>query len=280
MSFSSAVAMPRWTVLRVPVSRRSAVSGSDSRNTRSGRSVAMARTTPPITATRRSVPASDPLAWIWSTSSRRARHPSTSPSRCSRWPPRRYRVARATPRRPASDRMSSRCPAAKASTAAVKISAGIAAGAAAPPGTIARASPAPSPAPWPGLLSGPRSGRGIGDSLFRRLLEEGELVGQVAGQDVDIRDELTAADQAEVQLAKVTDQGDVQALAVGDDRHRVVRQEPGPAQVDLGVRAGDVRDGDVERRQPVQDAGGEHHPGRPGGQRGHGEVADLVDQAL
>ena len=38
MRFSSAWAVPRCTVLRVPVRMRSAVSGSDSRNTRSGRS--------------------------------------------------------------------------------------------------------------------------------------------------------------------------------------------------------------------------------------------------
>ena len=36
----------------------------------------------------------------------------------------------------------------------------------------------------------------------------------------------------------------------------------------------------VERRQPVQQAGGEHHPGGPRGQGGRREVADLVDQAL
>src|SRR6185312_17539765 len=241
MSFSSAVAMPWCTVLRAPVSRRSAVSGSDSRNARSGRSVAIARSTPPITATSRSVPAKVALACTWSTSRRRARHQSISSSRRSRLPARRYRVARATPSCWASDRMSSRCPAAKASTAAVKISAGIAAGAAAPPGTIAWASS------WPVPASGP----GIGGSLFRRLFEEVELVGQVAGQRVDVRNELAAADQAEVQLAEVADQGDVQALAVGDYRHWVVRQEPRPAQVDLGVGAGDVGDGHVERRQPV-----------------------------
>ena len=54
----------------------------------------------------------------------------------------------------------------------------------------------------------------------------------------------------------------------------------GPAQVDRHVRAGDVGDGHVERRQPVQQPGGEHHPCGPGGERGHREVADLVDQPL
>src|SRR6266704_712512 len=256
MSFSRALAMPRCTVLRLPVSRRSAVSGSDSRNARSGRSVAISRSTPPITATSRSVPASAAVAWTWSTSRWRARHQSISSSSRSRLPARRYSVARATPRRWASDRMSSRCPAAKVSTAAVKISAGIAAGGAAPPGTIARASPVASAGPLPGPATIPPSGPGIGDSLFRRLLEEGELVGQVPGQRVDVRNELAAADQAEVQLAEVADQGDVHVLSVGDHRHRVVRQEPGPAEVDLGVGTGDVRVSDVERGQPVQHAGG------------------------
>ena len=134
MSFSSALAMPRCTVLRAPVSRRSAVSGSDSRKARSGRSLAMARSTPPITATSRSVPASPALACTWSTSRRRARHQSSSSSNCSRLPARRYSVARATPRRRASDRMSSRCPATNVSTAAAKIPAGIPAGTAAPAG--------------------------------------------------------------------------------------------------------------------------------------------------
>ena len=58
-----------------------------------------------------------------------------------RLPARRYSVARAMPRRRASDRMSSRCPATNVSTAAAKIPAGIPAGTAAPAGSTTWASP-------------------------------------------------------------------------------------------------------------------------------------------
>jgi len=140
MRFSSAVAIPTWTKLWVPVRIRSAVSGSDSSSIRTGRSAPMARSTPPITALIRSVPVRSALARIWSASRRRARHHSTWSSSCSRLPTRRYKVARATPIRPASERISSRCPATKASVAAAKIGPGTMAGGPVPSGSTARIS--------------------------------------------------------------------------------------------------------------------------------------------
>jgi hypothetical protein len=81
-------------------------------------------------------------------------------------------------------------------------------------------------------------------------------VGQVAGEPVDVGDELAAADEPEVQPAEVAHHRDVQPLTVGDHRDRVVRQHLDAARIDRHVRARHVGDGDVERRQPVEQAGG------------------------
>src|SRR5262249_30566002 len=113
-----------------------------------------------------------------------------------------------------------------------------------------------------------------------RLVNDIQLLDQVAGERVDVRDEFAARDQAEVQLVKVAEQGNVQALAVGDHRHWVVGQQLRTAQVYRHVRARNVRDADIERREPVQQPGGEYDPGGARGQCRRSEAADLVHQAL
>src|SRR5450755_650478 len=52
-----------------------------------------------------------------------------------------------------------------------------------------------------------------------------ELVDEVAGQGVEVRYQLTAGDEPEMQAAAIAVDGDVQALPVGHHRHRVIRQE-------------------------------------------------------
>jgi anthranilate synthase component 2 len=56
----------------------------------------------------------------------------------------------------------------------------------------------------------------VGRALDGGLVQDLQLLDQVVGQRVDVGDEFAAGNQAEMQLAEVADQGDVQALPIGD----------------------------------------------------------------
>src|SRR5258708_27635182 len=63
----------------------------------------------------------------------------------------------------------------------------------------------------------------LGDCASRQgassLKQNVQLIGQVAGEGVAVRDELAARGQPEMQPAKVSHDGDVEALAIGDHRY-------------------------------------------------------------
>ena len=138
---------------------------------------------------------------------------------------------------------------------------------------LVRAQPGPQPALWrdhPAAKAGPRRA-----AAGRELVQ---LLAQETGHDVEVRHQLTAGDQPEVQVAAIAHHRDVEPLAVDQGRHRVVRQHLGAGVVERHVRAGNVGDEEVERVHPLhQPQLGGQSPGLVGQGR-HRELGDVGKQ--
>ena len=85
-------------------------------------------------------------------------------------------------------------------------------------------------------------------------------------------------DEPEVELAVVTHHRHVQADAVGDRRQRVVAEHQRAGRVERELRAGDVRDHDVEERRDAAGGQPRDHARRTRGDRRRDELREVLHQ--
>ena len=112
--------------------------------------------------------------------------------------------------------------------------------AARPPPTASRRSPDAQPATGAGL------------SPISRLSISSSSSPMIIGEVLEVRERVAGAGEAEVELAGVGDAGDVERVAVHQQREREQRVEPGAVEVERLRRARDVRERGAERdRRPV-----------------------------
>src|SRR5436190_2566369 len=102
-----------------------------------------------------------------------------------------------------------------------------------------------------------------------RLGQLGERLAEVLGKGLEVPEQVVVAHEAEVDAAVVAHEGDAEALVAGQRDHREGLLELPAEQVERELRAGHVRDDEVEEALPC------HQPGRLTHHRGRGEAAEL-----